>query len=102
MLLAAPLLVDLYTPAFTAEQRPVLKVDVDRTKAAAKGFTSSEVGQAISSALRGTKVGTVVLEGQSRDIMVRGQALDPSPAQIAKIELPGMQFRRDIGLRDPV
>ena len=77
------------------EQRPLLQVKVDRTKAADLGFTSSEVGQVIASALRGTKVGTVVLEGESRDLKVKPQdASEASPRQIARLELPVSQLQQ--------
>ncbi|HZA03043.1 MAG TPA: efflux RND transporter permease subunit [Propionibacteriaceae bacterium] len=76
-------------------QRPLLRVDVDRRKAASVGFTQGEVGQAIASALRGTEVGTVVLAGESRDIMVRPQAAsEASPKQIAALELPVSQLQQ--------
>ncbi len=55
------------------EQRKVLRVNVDKKKAASLGFTQGEVGQAVSSALRGTRVGSVTLEGEQRDIFVRSQ-----------------------------
>jgi len=77
-----------------AEQRPILEVDVDRGTAAEQGFTQAEVGQAIAGALRGTQVGTVTLEGESRDIMVRTQANDASPRDIARIELPVSQLQQ--------
>ena len=77
------------------DQRPVLKVEVNRTKAAALGFTASEVGQAISEASRGTGVGTVVLSGESREITVRPQSTgDDSPAEIAALELPVSQLQQ--------
>jgi HAE1 family hydrophobic/amphiphilic exporter-1 len=76
-------------------QRPLLRVDVDKRKAASLGFTQAEVGQAIANALRGTEVGTVVLQGESRDIMVRPQAADEaSPRQIAALELPVSQLQQ--------
>ena len=78
-----------------SDQRPVLRVDVDRTKAAQLGFTSSEVGQAISEASRGTEVGTVILSGESREIIVRPQSTgDDSPARIAALELPVSQLQQ--------
>ena len=43
------------------EQRKVLKVTLDKKKAASLGFTQGDVGQAISNALRGTRVGSVTL-----------------------------------------
>ncbi len=77
------------------DQRPLLQVKVDRTKAADLGFTSSEVGQVIATALRGTKVGTVVLEGESRDLKIKPQdAGEASPGQIARLELPVSQLQQ--------
>ena len=78
-----------------SDQRPVLRVDVDKRKAAAVGFTQAEVGQAIANALRGTQVGTVVLAGESRDIMVKPQNADEaSPKQIAALLLPVSQLQQ--------
>ncbi|HEV2930077.1 MAG TPA: efflux RND transporter permease subunit, partial [Propionibacteriaceae bacterium] len=77
------------------DQRPLLRVDVDQRKAAAVGFTQAEVGQAIANALRGTEAGTIVLEGESRDIMVRPQDADEAtPKQIAALELPVSQLQQ--------
>jgi multidrug efflux pump subunit AcrB len=77
------------------EQRKVLKVNLDKKKAAALGFTQGDVGQAVSSALRGTRVGSVTLAGEQRDIFVRGQAADePSPSDIRNLELPVSQLQQ--------
>jgi multidrug efflux pump subunit AcrB len=77
------------------EQRKVLRVSVDKKKAASLGFTQGEVGQAVSSALRGTRVGSVTLAGEQRDILVRGQAADePSPSDIGNLELPVSQLQQ--------
>ena len=85
-----------------SDQRPLLRVDVDQRKAAALGFTQAEVGQAIANALRGTKVGTVVLQGESRDIMVRPQEADEaSPKQIAALELPVSQLQQQQATTGP-
>ncbi len=75
------------------EQRKVLKVDVNRTRAAAQGFTQSEVGQAVSNALNGTQVGTVTLAGETRDIYVYGQPTGASPTNIGNLELPVSQLQ---------
>jgi multidrug efflux pump subunit AcrB len=78
-----------------SDQRPVLKVEVDRTKAARLGFAASEVGQAIADASRGTPVGTVLLSGESRDILVRPQSTgNDSPARIAALHLPVSQLQQ--------
>jgi multidrug efflux pump subunit AcrB len=70
-------------------------VNLDGEKAASLGFTQGDVGQAISSALRGTRVGSVTLEGEQRDIFVRGEAADePSPSDIGNLELPVSQLQQ--------
>ena len=77
------------------EQRKVLRVSVDKKKAASLGFTQGEVGQAVSGALRGTRVGSVTLSGEQRDIFVRSQEADePSPADIGNLELPVSQLQQ--------
>jgi multidrug efflux pump subunit AcrB len=77
------------------EQRKVLRVSVDKKKAASLGFTQGEVGQAVSAALRGTRVGSVTLSGEQRDILVRSQEADePSPADIGNLELPVSQLQQ--------
>ena len=77
------------------EQRKVLRVSVDKKKAASLGFTQGEVGQAVSGALRGTQVGSVTLSGEQRDIFVRSQEADePSPSDIGNLELPVSQLQQ--------
>jgi multidrug efflux pump subunit AcrB len=77
------------------EQRKVLKVNLNNKKAASLGFTQGDVGQAISNALRGTRVGSVTLAGEQRDILVRSQAADePSPSDIGNLELPVSQLQQ--------
>lgn len=77
-----------------AEQRKVLKVQVDLKKAAAQGFTQSEVGQAVAGSLTGSKAGTVTLQGETRDILVKVQRTDATPADIAALELPVSQLQQ--------
>jgi multidrug efflux pump subunit AcrB len=77
------------------EQRKVLRVNLNKKKAASPGFTQGDVGQAVSSALRGTRVGSVTLEGEQREIFVLGQAADdPSPSDIGNLELPVSQLQQ--------
>jgi multidrug efflux pump subunit AcrB len=77
------------------EQRKLLRVNVDKKKAASLGFTQADVGQAVSSALRGTPVGSVTIEGEQHDILVRGEEADePSPSDIGNIELPVSQLQQ--------
>ena len=68
----------------------MLKVILDKKKAASLGFTQGDVGQAISNALRGTRVGSVTLAGEQRDIFVRSQAADePSPVRYRQSRASG-------------
>jgi multidrug efflux pump subunit AcrB len=77
------------------ERRKLLRVNVNKKKAASLGFTQADVGQAVSSALRGTPVGSVTIEGEQRDIVVRGEAADdPSPSDIGNIELAVSQLQQ--------
>jgi multidrug efflux pump subunit AcrB len=77
------------------EQRKVLKVTSDKKKAASLGFTQGDIGQAISNALRGTRVGSVTLAGEQRDIFVHSQAADEaSPSDIGNVELPVSQLQQ--------
>ena len=78
-----------------SDRRPLLAVTVDKRKAAALGFTQAEIGQVIANTLNGTKAGTIILEGESRDIKVRPQNADEStPEQIAALELPVSQLQQ--------
>lgn len=93
LLSSTPGLVDVGSDL--TDQRPLLQVQVDRTKAADLGFTSSEVGQLIAHDLTGTKVGSVELQGETRDIVVRPQdSREASPQQIAQLELPVSQLQQ--------
>ncbi|MDQ1111032.1 multidrug efflux pump subunit AcrB [Microbacterium testaceum] len=67
---------------------PILAVSVDQLRAAQYGFTQAEVGRAIHDGLRGARVGTVELDGHRHEVVLRGQANDATPAQIAGFELP--------------
>ena len=71
-----------------AADLPVLKVAVDPARAAAQGFTSADVGSAISAAVQGERLGTVAIDGASRDLVLRAQSSATDPAAIAALPLP--------------
>ncbi|MFC6354606.1 efflux RND transporter permease subunit [Luethyella okanaganae] len=71
-----------------ADEQAILKVNVDRAAAARHGFTQAQVGTAISNAIRGTPLGSIVLEGSSRDIIMRAQRAGATPTEIAALPLP--------------
>ena len=71
-----------------AADLPVLKVAVDPARAAAQGFTSADVGSAISAAVQGERLGTVAIDGANRDLVLRAQSSATDPAAIAALPLP--------------
>jgi multidrug efflux pump subunit AcrB len=77
-----------------SEQQSVLHVEVDRQKAAQFGFTQAEVAQSISDSLQGTPVGSITLEGSSRNIVIRSIASGSSPEEIAALPLPISQIQQ--------
>ncbi|MFI6908684.1 efflux RND transporter permease subunit [Nonomuraea sp. NPDC050394] len=62
---------------------PRVEVRVDREKAAEKGLSEAQVGQAVAQAFRGAPLGEVTLDGRSSDLVLRG---DDAPADIKEIE----------------
>lgn len=71
-----------------ANESPMLAVNVDRTAAARYGFTVEQVGAAVSTALRGTEAGTIVLDGKEHRILLHGTSVGSTPADIAAMPLP--------------
>ncbi|WP_152360711.1 efflux RND transporter permease subunit [Microlunatus speluncae] len=89
---AVPGLSDVRTDL--SEQRPVLRVKVDLTKAADYGFTQTEIGTAVAAALRGTPVGEITVDGETNDVVIRTHAPNAKPAEIAKLKLPVSQVQQ--------
>ncbi|WP_228515243.1 efflux RND transporter permease subunit [Agreia pratensis] len=71
-----------------AGDQPLLKVAVDQNAAAAQGFTTAEVGAAITAAVEGERLGTVSVDGVTRDLVLRSQQTDTTPAAIGALPLP--------------
>ncbi|SDS59635.1 efflux RND transporter permease subunit [Microlunatus soli] len=77
-----------------SEQRPILKVSLNRMRAAEQGYTQAEIGQALTAAMQGTTIGQVSLDGVERDLIVRTHAPNPTPAEIEALTLPVSQARQ--------
>ena len=79
-----------------SDQRPLLRVQLDRDKAADLGFTQQDIGQAVASALQGQKVGTVTLntDDDSLDVYVRTSTNGLSPKQVGMLKLPVSQLQQ--------
>lgn len=79
-----------------SDQRPLLRVRLNRDKAADLGFTQQDIGQAVASALQGQKVGTVTLntDDDSLDVYVRTSTNGLSPKQVGMLKLPVSQLQQ--------
>ncbi|MFC4223153.1 efflux RND transporter permease subunit [Lysinibacter cavernae] len=71
-----------------AGEQPLLRVKVDRVAAAAYGFTQSDIGDALSSVLRGSTIATLTINGEPRDLLFRSHQVDATPADIAALSIP--------------
>ncbi|MFB7842753.1 efflux RND transporter permease subunit [Microbacterium sp. NPDC056052] len=71
-----------------AADLPVLKVSVDPARAATQGFTTAEVGAAISAAVQGERLGSVGIDGTATDLVVRAQSTATDPEAVKALTLP--------------
>ncbi|MFI9559471.1 efflux RND transporter permease subunit [Nonomuraea endophytica] len=67
---------------------PRVEVRVDREKAAEKGLSEAQVGQAVAQAFRGAPLGEITLDGRSSDLVLRGDDAPADIKEIEKLELP--------------
>ena len=79
-----------------SDQRPLLRVKLNRDKAADLGFTQQDIGQAVAAALQGQKVGSVTLntDDDSLDVYVRTSTNGLSPKQVGMLKLPVSQLQQ--------
>ncbi|MEU0570984.1 efflux RND transporter permease subunit [Nonomuraea sp. NPDC005983] len=66
---------------------PRIEVRVDREKAAAKGLSEAQVGQAVAQAFRGASLGQITLDGRASDVVLRGGDAPGDVAAIEKLKL---------------
>ncbi|MFF1539720.1 efflux RND transporter permease subunit [Microbacterium sp. NPDC058269] len=71
-----------------AGEQPVLRVKVDEPLAARLGFDRATIAKAVQGALSGTTVGTLMFEGQERDIVVRTPGSARTADALSEIMLP--------------
>ncbi len=81
-----------------ADERPLLRVAINRNRAAELGFTQGEVGAAVSTALQGSKAGSITLDNDTTDVVVRTHAPDATPKQIAALKLPVTQLQQQMAV----
>ncbi len=67
---------------------PRIEVQVDREKAAAKGLSEAQVGQAVAQAFRGAPLGQITMDGRSSDLVLRGGDAPADVAAVEKLKLP--------------
>jgi multidrug efflux pump subunit AcrB len=81
-----------------ADERPLLRVSINRTRAAELGFTQGEVGDAVSTALQGAKAGSITLDNDTTDVYIRTHTPDATPQQIAALKLPVTQLQQQLAV----
>ncbi|NUP63990.1 MAG: efflux RND transporter permease subunit [Nonomuraea sp.] len=67
---------------------PRVEVVVDREKAAAKGLSEAQVGQAVAQAFRGAPLGQITLDGRTSDLVLRGADAPDDVKAIEGLKLP--------------
>ncbi|WP_157247098.1 efflux RND transporter permease subunit [Nonomuraea typhae] len=65
-----------------------IEVRVDREKAAEKGLSEAQVGQAVAQAFRGAPLGEITLDGRASDLVLRGGDAPEDVEEIEKLKLP--------------
>ena len=68
---------------------PTIQVAVDRQKAARSGLTEAQIGQSIATALRGSPVGTLTINGVAQTVVVRAGAAPGDLAALRALPLAG-------------
>ncbi|MGW9020495.1 efflux RND transporter permease subunit [Leucobacter chromiiresistens] len=69
-------------------EQPVLRVVVDELEATRLGFDRTTIATAVQEALSGSTVGTLMLGGQERDIIVRTPGTERAADQLGEVLLP--------------
>ncbi|GAA3692751.1 efflux RND transporter permease subunit [Nonomuraea antimicrobica] len=67
---------------------PRVEVVVDREKAAERGLSDAQIGQAVAQAFRGAPLGQVTLDGRSSDLVLRGADAPDDVKAIEDLKLP--------------
>ncbi len=80
-----------------AAAQPVVDVAVDRKRAAEAGLTEVQIGQAVSTALRGSTVGTLTIDGVDQDVLLRTGTAPADVAALRELALPGARGPVTVG-----
>ena len=86
VLRGVPQLADVRTDLTEAKQ--MLKVDIDPAAAAEVGMVQSQVGMAVTEAVRGTRVGKITIADTSLDVMLRSREPVTTVADLQNLPLP--------------
>ena len=81
-----------------ADERPLLRVAINKRRAAELGFTQAEIGAGVSTALQGAKAGSITLDNDTTDVYIRTHAPDATPKQIAALKLPVTQLQQQLAV----
>ncbi|MEU8245730.1 efflux RND transporter permease subunit [Nonomuraea sp. NPDC048916] len=67
---------------------PRVEVRVDREKAAEKGLSEAQIGQAVAQAFRGAPLGQLTLDGRVSDLVLRGGEAPADVKAVGALRLP--------------
>ena len=81
-----------------AAAQPVVDVTVDRQKAAEQGLTEAQIGQSVATALRGSTVGSLTIDGVAQSVLLRTGAAPADLAALQALTVTGV--RGDVALSD--
>ncbi|GAB3476263.1 efflux RND transporter permease subunit [Nocardiopsis coralliicola] len=70
-----------------AAAMPALEVTVDGEAAAEEGLTEGAIGQAVSDAFEGAEAGTVTLDNQQHDMVVRAESAPETVKELRDLEI---------------
>ncbi len=68
--------------------KAMLKVDVDNSAAAGAGLTQAQIGTAVTEAVKGTRVGSVVIGDTRQDLILRSREPVTTVQELADVPLP--------------
>jgi hydrophobic/amphiphilic exporter-1 (mainly G- bacteria), HAE1 family len=81
-----------------AAAQPVIDVTVDRQKAAEQGLTEAQIGQSVATALRGSTIGTLTVDGVEESVLLRTGAAPADLRALQALTITGS--RGDVALSD--
>ncbi len=86
MLATVPGMRNVHTDLTNAKS--MLKVDIDAAAAAQRGMLQAQIGQAVAQAVKGTRVGTVTIDDETLDVILRSRTPVTTVDDLRALPLP--------------